>query len=455
MKILFVSSEATGYAKSGGLADVVTALSTSLSSLGHECKVFLPFYSFIAKDGFKKVLSFQLPMLGENEKAEVWEKEENGVTFSLLSHPYFSERKGIYGDTSFTPYPDNCPRFILFSKAAALFCLATNFQPDIVHAHDWPCGFVAHFFHYFKAPLLDAVVSSSVIPKGAKRNNQINMMAEAILSFDKITSVSPTYAKEILTAQYGAGLEDILKLREKDLSGILNGIDDKEWNPETDKYIPHTFSIKKMEGKTKDKLAIQKEFRLEENPDIPLIAIISRLCDQKGFDTLLLEGEECVLERLLKKNNSQFALIGTGDSRYITVLSTLMTKYKNLSVKIVFSTELSHQLEAGADFFLMPSRYEPCGLNQMYSLRYGTLPIVHSTGGLKDTVCDIEEKNGNGFSFISLTAENIEKTVERAVSFYGEKKELEKVKKRAMSTDYSWNASAKRYIELYSSLLKD
>ncbi len=472
MKILFVSSEATGYAKSGGLADVVTALSTSLSSLGHECKVFLPFYSFIAKDGFKKVLSFQLPMLGENEKAEVWEKEENGVTFSLLSHPYFSERKGIYGDTSFTPYPDNCPRFILFSKAAALFCLATNFQPDIVHAHDWPCGFVAHFFHYFKAPgktvftihnleyqgvfpLLDAVVSSSVIPKGAKRNNQINMMAEAILSFDKITTVSPTYAKEILTAQYGAGLEDILKLREKDLSGILNGIDDKEWNPETDKYIPHTFSIKKMDGKTKDKLAIQKEFRLEENPDIPLIAIISRLCDQKGFDTLLLEGEECVLERLLKKNNSQFALIGTGDSRYITVLSTLMTKYKNLSVKIVFSTELSHQLEAGADFFLMPSRYEPCGLNQMYSLRYGTLPIVHSTGGLKDTVCDIEEKNGNGFSFISLTAENIEKTVERAVSFYGEKKELEKVKKRAMSTDYSWNASAKRYIELYSSLLKD
>lgn len=210
-----------------------------------------------------------------------------------------------------------------------------------------------------------------------------------------------------------------------------------------------------MEGKTKDKLAIQKEFRLEENPNIPLIAIISRLCDQKGFDTLLLDGEECVLERLLKKNNSQFALIGTGDSRYITVLSTLMTKYKNLSVKIVFSAELSHQLEAGADFFLMPSRYEPCGLNQMYSLRYGTLPIVHSTGGLKDTVCDIEEKNGNGFSFISLTPENVEKTVDRAISFYGEKKELEKVKKRAMSTDYSWNASAKRYIELYSSLLKD
>ena len=471
MKVLMVSSEAVPFSKSGGLADVVSALSFSLSSLGHEVKVFMPFYSFIEKDGFKKVISFQIPMLGKNEKAEVWEKNLNGVVFSALKHPYFSERKGIYGDTSFSPYSDNCARFISFSKAVALFLRVSGFSPDIVHAHDWPCGFVFHFLKYFKIETktlftihnleyqgvfspLDAVITSSVIDKNAIRNGQINMMAEAILTSDKITTVSPSYAKEILTPRYGAGLEDILKIRENDIYGILNGIDTNEWNPQKDELIKYNYSYNDLSAKRKDKEKIQKEFKLEENPNIPLIAIISRLANQKGFDSLLLEGEESVLEKILKKRECQVALIGTGDNRYISVLSELMTKYDNLSIKIVFSQALSHELEAGADFFLMPSRYEPCGLNQMYSLHYGTLAIVHSTGGLKDTVIDMDNENGTGFVFHSLIPDEIEKAVERAIEFYKDKKKLEEAQIRAMKTDFSWKKSAKKYEKLYMQLIK-
>ncbi len=472
MNILMVTSETVPFSKSGGLADVVGALSEALSSNGHKVTVFMPLYSFIDRSGFRKSLSYQIPCLGGNEKAEVYETELNGVTYLGLSHPYFTLRKGIYGDSSFTPYSDNCPRFMFFSKACALYCAAKGDDIDIVHCHDWTTGFVPHYLRYFRIPkktvftihnleyqgvfpLLDAVVSSSVIPEEARKNGKINMMALALRTSDRITTVSPTYSREILTTHFGAGLEDILKLRESDTSGILNGIDTREWNSASDPLIPSRFCPGDMEGKNTCRKSVQETFGLPLRDDVPLIALISRLASQKGFDTLLLEGEVCALERILEKGNVQVAVIGTGDSRYISVLSFLMQKYDNLSVKIVFSKELSHLLEAGADFFLMPSVYEPCGLNQMYSLVYGTLPIVHETGGLKDTVKDFSEKDGNGISFASLSAENIVNAVDRAVALYRDREEFEKVREKAMKGDYSWAHSAVEYQRLYEELIQD
>ncbi len=209
-----------------------------------------------------------------------------------------------------------------------------------------------------------------------------------------------------------------------------------------------------MKGKEECRKEARRLFGLEERDDIPLVALISRLASQKGFDELLLEGEECALERILKTGQCQVALIGTGDSRYISKLSSLMMKYDNLSVKIVFSKELSHILEAGADFFLMPSSYEPCGLNQMYSLTYGTIPVVHATGGLKDTVRDIENGDGNGISFLSLTPDEIVSAVERAEALYSDREEFERVRKRGMNEDFSWRTSAGKYEKLYLELLR-
>lgn len=464
-----VTSETVPFSKSGGLADVVGALSPALGRLGHEVTVFMPLYSFIDTEGFKKALSFQIPMLGENMKAEVYEKKIDSVTYAALAVPYFTKRNGIYGDTSFAPYSDNCPRFLAFSKAVALYILAGGVNYDIVHLHDWTTGFVPHFLSYFKAggktlftihnleyqgvfPLLDAVYSSSVIPEKAVRNSNINMMALALSTADKITTVSPSYAKEILTPRFGAGLDDILKEREADTVGILNGIDITKWNPEKDTLIKENYSSSNKEGKKRCKSYIQREFSLEEKDDVPLIALISRLASQKGFEALLMEGEECALERILKKN-VQVALIGTGDSRYISKLSMLMAVYPNLSVKILFSEELSHALEAGADFFLMPSVYEPCGLNQMYSLTYGTIPIVHSTGGLKDTVKDISTEGGNGISFDALTPDEIVRAVERALELYSDSALKDEVQTRGMNGDYSWESSARRYEKLYREIL--
>ncbi len=474
MKILMATSETVPFSKSGGLADVVGALSATLATMGHEVRVFMPMYSFIEKEGWHKSLSFLIPMLGGNEKAEIYEKEENGVLYVGLSHPYFSKRLGIYGDTSFQPYSDNCPRFLCFAKAVALYLAATDWKVDIVHCHDWTTGLVPHYLKYFKVetktvftihnlayqgvfPPFDAIISSSRIPhsalRGPKAHENINMMAAGLIDSDFITTVSPTYMEEIRQSDMGSGLDDILRNRKEVSRGIINGIDYNEWNPETDKDLVSNYSIENMEGKKKCKEEILKEFKIQGYDDKPLFAMISRLADQKGFDELLLEGEPCALERILRTDDCAVVLIGTGDSKYVTKLSLLMSKYKNLSVKITFSTPLSHKTEAGADFFLMPSRFEPCGLNQLYSMKYGTLPIVHMTGGLKDTVIDLSQPDGTGFSFSPLTPDKIVETVERAKAFYNDKENLEEARKRAMSVDSTWRQSAQKYVEVYSSLL--
>ena len=474
MKILMATSEAVPFSKSGGLADVVGALSATFAAMGHEVKVFMPMYSFIDKKGWTKALSFQIPMLGGNEKAEIYEKEENGVIYAGLFHPYFSKRLGIYGDTSFQPYADNCPRFLSFSKAVALYLAATDWKADIVHCHDWTTGLVPYYLKYFKVeaktvftihnlayqgvfPPFDAIISSSRIPhsalRGPKAHENINMMVAGLMDSDFITTVSPTYMEEIRESAMGCGLDDILRARKDESKGIINGIDYNEWNPEIDKDIVANYSSENREGKEECKKDLLKEFKLQGYDDKPLFSMISRLADQKGFDELLLEGEPCALERILKNDDCAVVLIGTGDAKYVTKLSLLMSKYKNLSVKIAFSAPLSHKAEAGADFFLMPSRFEPCGLNQLYSMKYGTLPIVHTTGGLKDTVIDMTNEDGTGFAFSPLTPDKIVETVERAKAFYKDKEGLDKARERAMKVDSTWKHSAEEYIKVYSSIL--
>lgn len=470
MNILMLTSETVPYSKSGGLADVVGSLSSSLVKMGHSVYVFMPLYSFIDTSNMKKTLSYSVPVLGGSEKVSIFEEEVNGVVYLGLSHPYFTKRKGIYGDTSFTPYPDNASRFLFLSRAASQYVLKSGLKLDILHSHDWTGGLSPFFFkkdgikvksvftihnlaYQGVFPPLDGALCGEALPEeafvGFGNDKVLNMMASGIRLSDYVTTVSPTYSREILTPEYGCSLEWALKEKEDVLSGIINGIDLDEWNPEEDKYIDTHFSSSDLKGKSKLKREVQKEFGLEERDDIPLIGIISRLAEQKGFSELLLPSSSSSLSAILKNGKCQFAIIGTGDDRYTKSLLELSSSYKNLGVKIAFSVKLSHLVEAGCDYFLMPSKYEPCGLNQMYSLHYGTLPIVNKTGGLEDSVRDMEEKNGTGFVFSPLTKENIIKTVNRAIEFYSDKRKLTNARKRAMKEDLSWDKSAKEYEKIY------
>lgn len=475
MNILMVTSETVPFSKSGGLADVVGALSSALASEGHNVKVFMPMYSFIDTKGFKKSASFSVPMLGGEEVVETVEKKLGKVIYVGLKHPYFVDRKGIYGDTSFTPYADNCPRFMLFSKAAGLYIKATGEEFDCVHCHDWTAGLVPYYlkeqkirtktiftihnlayqgdFSVYDALLAGDVLSDKLFT-GTPSAKRLNMLKAGLDTADIITTVSPTYAEEIQGEEFGCGLDWLLKARKDDLYGIINGIDYKEWNPGSDIYFEEHFSVRSMKGKDALKAKVQKEFDLEVREDVPLFSMISRLAEQKGFGELLLSGSTSALERILSENDVQFIVVGTGDQRYVDKLNELQVKYPNLSVRIVFSNKIAHMVEGASDFFLMPSRYEPCGLNQLYSEHYGTLPVAHKTGGLADTIQDISEEGlvGTGFLFSAMHPDDIVKASERAIEFYKNKEALKRARKLAMSMDFTWNKSAKEYEKLYIKL---
>ena len=476
MNILMVSSEAVPFSKSGGLADVLGSLSPALAKRGEDVRIFMPMYSFIDRKGFRKDISFSVPMLGGNEEVSTLHRKLNGVEYIGLEHPYFTKRNGIYGDTSFAPYPNNAERFMLFAKAAVQWAKASGWNPDVIHCHDWTAGFVPFYAKRsgLKAKTVftihnlayqgdfsrfDAVFGgdrlSTELFSGKEDAKRLNMLKGGLELADKITTVSPTYSEEIQTEKYGCGLDPLLRSRKDDLLGILNGMDTTEWNPKADKFFPEHFSSRDLSGKKALKARFQKESGLEVNPDIPLFAMISRIADQKGYAELL-GGNHPVLEELLYQNSFQLAIIGTGDKHYEDKLLQLAKQFGNLSVKIAFSQVTAHEAEGAADFFLMPSRYEPCGLNQMYSLHYGTLPVAHRTGGLADTIIDITSHpdTGTGFLMENLSSEAISDAVLRAIRYYTDSKdEMTKAIKRAMTTDLSWDKSAGEYIELYNSLL--
>ncbi len=474
MNILMVTSETVPFSKSGGLADVVGALSPALAESKAEVRVFMPMYSFIDRKGFRKSSTFTVPMLDKEEEVSTVSRHVDGVEYVGLVHPYFTERKGIYGDTSFTPYSDNYPRFALFAKASVLYLKAVGWTPDVIHCHDWTAGLVPHYaeaerikaktvftihnlayqgdFSRYDAVLAGDRLDSDFLsgPSGSER---VNMLKGALLTADKITTVSPTYAKEIQTERFGCSLDGILRSRSEDLEGILNGMDYHEWNSAHDRSFEEHFSKSNLEGKKALKRRIQREHGFDQDDSIPLFAMISRIADQKGYAELL-GGNSPLLEEILAQR-LQMIIIGTGDKHYEEKLMDLDSRYPNLSVRIAFSNKAAHETEGAADFFLMPSRYEPCGLNQMYSLHYGTLPVAHRTGGLADTIIDIDEnpKEGNGFLINELSTDNILRRIQRAVAFYDDKEALAKAIRNAMSADLSWTRSAEEYLELYRNMI--
>lgn len=477
-----VSSESVPFSKSGGLADVVGALSTALASLGEDVRVLLPLYGSGESSSFTELpVTLELPLLGGEELVTFSETTLNKVTYYFLRHPYFTARKGIYGDTSFTPYCDNLRRFALLNKAVLALCKALDWKPDVIHCHDWTTGFVPYLLKTEQDPFFGKtrsmmtihnlayqgefsrleLLGTDIMPEermfsGERANKRTNMLKTGLEFADLLTTVSPTYAKEIQTQEFGCHLEGLLSERNDQLNGIINGIDHEEWNPETDAFLTHHFSAENLDGKELTKAEIQAEFSLEVDASIPLFAMISRLAEQKGF-VELLEGSPCALERMLTEQRMQMIIVGTGDHTLVKKLVEIGKNHPNLSVNILFSNRAAHLLEAGADFFLMPSRYEPCGLNQLYSLRYGTLPVARRTGGLADSIIDLDEnpEEGTGILFEQMSGHGILEAVERSLAWYRKgQKSMNEIRTRCMQWDSTWQRSAHSYLALYESSIR-
>ncbi len=482
MRVIFLASEAEPFARTGGLGDVASSLPAALSDLGVETAVIIPFYNTFIKDrdivqtGLKVEVS-----IGETVK----EARLLKASSPALSHevyfvecPSFFDRRGIYGEGG-SDYSDNAQRFSFFSRAAVEFACKIFNNIDIIHLNDWHTCPAAMSLMDNKNALsalkdtgvlltihnlaYQGIFDVSVFPllglsdrwlseSGAKAGETINFLKGGINACDFINTVSPSYAEEICTPEFGCGLEEVLSSKKDRLCGILNGIDENRWNPETDGFLPSNYSICDISGKAECKHALQAEFGLQVEPSIPLFGVVSRLCHQKGTDII-----PAALEPFLRDEKIQFIGLGTGDPEHESMFLNLASRYsKRVGVKIEFSERTAHLIEGGCDFFIMPSRFEPCGLNQMYSLRYGTVPIVSPVGGLKDTVIDIESsEEGNGFVMKSVSSEALEEAVLRAISMYVSNPSLTtEIRRRGMAGDYGWQRGAQRYIELYEKLKK-
>lgn len=484
MKILMVSSESVPFAKSGGLADVVTALSQELVGKGHDVKILIPQYGFIQDSSMETLpWNFHVKYDSVDTTFRIAKTVLHKIEFLFLQHPLFTERQGIYGNPGNSPYSDNMYRFMLFSYAAFEICRKLNWYPDVFHCHDWPTGilpvllkrnkekqfnktvsvmtihnlgyqgkFSKHDIHFTDLKADDLITTHSRLSKDTR---EINFLASGIQHADQITTVSKTYAEEIQSREQGAGLNELLSRRNRDLSGILNGVDYTEWNPENDQYLPLHYSANAQNNKSSLKAELQKHMELDINPDIPIIGMVSRLADQKGFRELC-GGTPSSLERILQDFSFQIIIVGTGDTEIENSLTELSDKFKNFSVSIAFNNYLAHLVEAGSDFFLMPSRYEPCGLNQIYSLRYGTIPIVRKTGGLADTVESFSKdfSTGTGIVFDLMSGEAIYHAVEQTNEFWkSAKSKIQEIRKRCMNMRFRWDSSAASYIEIYNKAL--
>lgn len=477
-----VSSEATPFSKTGGLADVSSSLSTALAKLGHDVHVILPRYGITSKpENTIKGRSFDVEFPDGNQFVTCFDTMLDLVHVHLIEHPWYSEREGIYGQTSFSPYMDNALRFSLLNKAALIWCKEHHWKPDVIHCHDWATALVPYLLKHERSTFFSDTLSVFTVHNLAYQGEfprldllllgigahekffmgdgiekRFNMMKTGLEWADVITTVSKTYAKEIQQEQMGCNLDGLLRSRSHHVFGILNGIDTAQWNPSTDQFLPVHFSAEDLSGKQEIKRRVQKRFGLPIDDKVALIGIISRLAQQKGFDELLF-GQMNALEHILETFSTQVIIVGTGDRQYETMLKKMATKHLNLSVNMIFSDEAAHLVEAGSDFFLMPSRYEPCGLNQMYSLAYGTIPIVRKTGGLADSVIDIDhnEEAGNGIVFEEMSSDAIVNAVTRAMKLFLEEPEtLLEMRKRGMKVDFSWNHSAQEYVKIYEGLKK-
>ena len=478
LKILFVASECAPYAKVGGLADVVAALPKVLRQHGHDVRILIPLYSSIDRSRYD--ISFAKSAcvhMGNGEEQWVGIHRtllEGQVPVWLLDCERFFGRPGIY-DQPWGEYTDNAFRYALLSKAALQVCKDTDFIPDVMHAHDWPTALVSVFlktwdrrlsplsetasvltihnigyqgiYHASAFPYIGAAAEHFHADKFEDHGN-INLLKAGIWFADAITTVSPTYALEILGPIGGHGLAPHLFHRRGDLVGILNGADYEHWNPEMDPLIPERYSLDNLGGKAACKAALQQRLGLDARPEWPVFGIVSRFAQQKGFDLI-----RAALPWALNHMVMQVAVLGQGDPGTEDFFRSLSRLYRGrVGIQIGFSNELSHWIEAGSDFFLMPSIYEPCGLGQMYALKYGSLPVVRATGGLEDTVENYNEATGEGtgFKFLAPSGQALHDTIGWAVStWFDRPHHIEMLRRTAMVQDFSWERSARSYDAVY------
>jgi starch synthase len=483
MKIVMIAAECVPYAKTGGLADVVGALPKVLRGLGHEVIVVMPKYALIdAKlHGLRPFLSPMGVWMGNTEEwCSVHRAENEGVPVYFIESSKYFDRYGLYHDANFNDYLDNPRRVGFLTRAGLQLCKDLNFQPDIVHVHDWHTALGTAYLKiwHWNDAVLGRAASVLTIHNiayqgvyhaadydylGLQRGNftpdkfedhgKVNFLKGGIVYADIVTTVSPTYARETCTPELGYGLAPFLNNKGDKYVGILNGAEYDRWNPESDSLIPARYSAKDLSGKAVCKRELQQRFLLNEKLDVPVIGVVSRLVAQKGLD-LLAQTIESIVNNMMV----QFVILGAGDKRLENYFGGLSARYPGrIGSYIGYNEELSHWIEAGSDFFIMPSIYEPCGLNQMYSLKYGTLPIVRATGGLDDTVKQYNERSGTGtgFKFGDTSSKAIYYTVGWAVSTYFDRKaHMQNMIQMAMAEDFSWESSAQQYVEVYERVVR-
>jgi starch synthase len=485
MKILIVGPEAAPFCRTGGLGDVLSVLPQALQKEGHDVRMVLPGYREVDFASFKqKRLDYNVSLEIDGRRYDGWydsvhtRRERMPILFVRQNKLF--DRDGMYVDpANGLDFDDNLDRYLFFCRASLAYCKAADFKPDVVHIHDWQAALLASIlktelagdpfwtdtkvvltihnlayqgtfsadqFHKTKLPerLMEATGPFEFYEK-------MNLLKSAIWFADKITTVSPRYAREIqTTSELGCGLEGVLRERSADLVGILNGVDYKVWSPSRDHKIPFRYHAANLSGKRMNKIELLSEAGLPQRDGTPLIGVVSRLVDQKGFDLI-----EQASEKLFGMN-IQMVLLGTGDAKYHKLFAKLETQYPDkLKCYLGFDDRMAHLSEAASDIFLMPSRFEPCGLNQMYSLKYGTVPIVRSVGGLADSVIDYdpETTDGTGFVFEDYTSDAMMDAIGRAVALFAHKRPWMKLMKNGMSQDFSWKASAELYLELFDSIL--
>jgi starch synthase len=474
-----VASEAHPFAKTGGLAEVLGALPAALARLGHDVTVVLPRYRGV-EDGDAIRIPHRFSLGPAEVRADFVEYAlGERVRAVLVDVPELFDRDGLYGSRG-RDFPDNALRFAVLSYASLEYARLKKTRFSVVHAHDWQAALVAVYqkTHFADDPAVggapcvftihnlafQGVFPAVVLPQiglgldmlhleAMEYWGQVSFLKGGVNFSEKITTVSPTYAREILTPDYGFGMDGVLRRRAEDLTGILNGIDTTRWNPEQDEFVPASFNATDLSGKRAARRVLLEMTGLSasgDERDRPVIGIISRLTDQKGFDLIAAAAGD------LMAVNATWTILASGEPTYESLLRALAARHPDrVSVTIGFDERLAHVIEAGADIFLMPSRFEPCGLNQLYSLRYGTVPVVRATGGLQDTVVDASDPDGNGFKFSDYSPGSLVAAVRRAVDAYADKEVWVRLQRAGMARDSSWDVSAREYVKVYRGVSSD